>query len=67
MAALRKVWNGYRVVWDVGWWLDYEDADKALDLYLSLRDLPAFQEDIRRPQLFRVSAGKLILPAVPDR
>lgn len=58
--------NGYRVVWDIGWWLEYETADEALDLYLALRGLPAFQDDLFRPRIVRVQNGELQFdPALP--
>lgn len=58
----RTVTNGYRVVWDLGYYIDTEDADYALDLYLGLCKLPAFLEDLRRPRIVRVSEGELIFP-----
>lgn len=56
-----KIKNGYRVVWDLGFCLDYEDADEALDLYCRLSVLPAFQEDVRRPLVLSIKDGELRL------
>jgi hypothetical protein len=64
VPAQHRVWNGYRVVWDVGWWLEYADADEALDACLALSSLPAFQEDVRRPRVFRVREGQAVFPLV---
>lgn len=60
MAAQHRVRDGWRLFWDVGYWLDYEDADEALDAYCALASLPAFQEDVRRPRIFRRRDGKTI-------
>lgn len=57
--ATPHVWNGYRVVWDLGWWLDYENADTALDLYCALSKLPAFQEEPYRPVIVPIRGGVL--------
>lgn len=66
MPAQKRVLDGYRLFWDVGWWLDYDDADEALDACLALSSLPAFQEDIRRPRIFRVRNGEIRFDPMPS-
>lgn len=61
MPAQHRAQNGYRVFWDIGYSLDYEDADEALDFYCAMAEHPWHQEDIRRPRIFRVRNGELIL------
>lgn len=68
---MSEVENGYRVVWGVGFWLDYTSADEALDLYCALEPLPAFEDELLRPRIVPIRGGELTLGPMahgePDR
>lgn len=67
MPAEHQVRDGYRVVWDIGWWLDYAYYQEAWQLYCALADRPAFQDEPFRPRIVAIRDGELDPDAVfPD-
>lgn len=59
-----QVENGYRVVWDTGYFLDYDTYDEAHDMFCALEKLPAFQEEMLKPKIVPIRDGELLFDAI---
>lgn len=67
MGAQHRVRDGYRVVWDIGWWLDYVYYQEAWRLYWALVRRPAFQEEPFTPRIVAIRDGEVDLDTIlPD-